>query len=85
MEHNAWQQAPGPVLVVPQGFDRVPDFDPRTGAHLWTVVSMFRWNPGTESPMLDMENLLTIQGPGCFYCGQPYTAHIAKRRCRGKS
>lgn len=84
MEYNAWRQPPGPALVVPKGFDRVPDFDPRTGEHLWTIVNMYRWNPGTESPILDMENLLTVQGPGCFYCEQVYTPQAAKRRCKGK-
>ncbi len=77
---------------VPQGqhvridghVDRIPEFDPRTGDHLWAVFSVYRWTPGVETPMLDQENLLTIQGPGCYYCLTEYTPAAATRRCKGK-
>lgn len=69
--------------------DRIPEFDPRTGDHLWNVIAMFRINPAaaadpTATPMLDGENLLSILGPGCFYCEEVYTPRLALRRCRGK-
>jgi hypothetical protein len=35
-------------------------------------------------PMLDQENLLTIVGPGCFYCEQPWSPRLARRRCPGE-
>lgn len=54
MEHNAWQQAPGPVLVVPQGFDRVPDFDPRTGAHLRQAARAARHLPRHRESILNL-------------------------------
>lgn len=67
--------------------DRIPDFDPRTGDHLWSVMTMYRvqpamWQDPTATPHLDMENLLTVQGPFCYYCEKPYTALLATRRCR---
>lgn len=72
-------------------FDRIPDYDPRTGDHLWVVTTAYRvvpeqWHSGdpTVTPMLDMENLLSVAGPGCFYCEQVYTPLLATRRCKGE-
>jgi hypothetical protein len=65
-------------------FDRVPDYDPRKGDHLWTINTMYRWGgPDVEQPTLDMENLLVIAGPGCFYCEKLYSPLLARRRCPG--
>lgn len=73
----------GQVHRIPGEFDRVPPYDPRSGDHLWTIASMYRWNPGTEHPHLNPENLLLIAGPGCYYCAEPYTPRLATRRCPG--
>lgn len=67
----------------------LPEFDPRTGDHLWNVVALFRINveqlgDPTATPMLDSENLVSIMGPGCLHCEEVYTPQLAKRRCRGK-
>ena len=67
--------------------DRIPEFDERTGDHLWSVMSMYRvqpamWQDPTATPHLDAENLLTVQGPFCYYCEKPYTSLLATRRCR---
>lgn len=71
--------------------DRIPDYDKRTGAHLWIVTGVWRVNPvqwtsgdPTVLPLLDQENPLSIAGPGCFYCEQYYTPLLAKRRCPGE-
>lgn len=72
------------MVEVPGGVNKVPDFDPQSGDHLWIIMAMYRWNPGTESPMLDTENLLLIPSPGCFYCEEPYTPRLAQRRCKGE-
>lgn len=69
--------------------DRVPDFDPRTGEHLWTIVTMYRIDPTkmsdpTHTPLLDNETLLTVAGPVCFYCEQAYTPRLLRRRCKGR-
>lgn len=70
--------------------DRIPDYDPRTGEHLWIVTTAHRvdpeqWRSGdpTATPMLDHENLLSVAGPGCYYCEQYYSPLLATRRCRG--
>lgn len=69
---------------VPNGVDRIPEYDPRSGDHLWIILTMYRWGgPAVELPVLDTENLLSVQGPGCYYCEQPYSQRIYKRRCPG--
>lgn len=67
--------------------------DPGRGEHLWTLLTMHRVSddmirrlnngetPGPE--LLDHENLLTLEGPGCFKCEQPYTPYLAHRKCTG--
>src|SRR5215207_9643061 len=49
----------------------------KSGEHLWTVFAVFQLlNPGKaaeDGVVLDLENLLTIEGPGCFVCEQPWT------------
>lgn len=64
--------------------DRVPDFDPRAGDHLWIVNATYRWGGPSEGPSyLDTENLILITGPGCYYCEQVWTPQLATRRCKG--
>lgn len=53
------------------------------GQHLWIVVPMFRVNPEAERVDLDGENLLSIEGPGCFWCEQPWTSELAAKPCGG--
>lgn len=62
----------------------VPDFDKRKGEHLWTVLACYQVkDPTAENLTLDHENLLTVAGPGCYYCEQPYSDRMKYRRCRG--
>ena len=68
--------------------NRLPDFDPRSGAHLWMVSSGYRvvpeqWRDRNHTPTLDHENLLTITVPFCWHCEQGYTPRLASRRCKG--
>lgn len=72
----------------PGRLDNVPEFDPRSGDHLWTVSTMYRVDPELfadkqHTPMLDHETLLLVVGPGCFYCEKVYSKLIASRRCGG--
>lgn len=67
--------------------------DPGRGEHLWIVITAHRVgddmirrlnrgeDPGTG--LLDHENLLTFEGPGCFKCEQPYSRYLAHRKCTG--
>lgn len=75
-------------IDAPGGIDRVPEFDPRAGDHLWTVVTMYqvdpaKWSDPDHLPILDHESLLTVAGPGCYYCEQRYSPQLASRRCKG--
>lgn len=59
--------------------------DPPPGQHLWMVLGMWHLTDPT-SPWydLDIENLMTIEGPGCFVCEQPYSAELAAAPCTGE-
>lgn len=47
------------------------------GRHLWVFTGMWRvTNPARERHEFDMENLLTVEGPGCFWCEQMWRADI---------
>jgi len=79
------QQRVDPDMLV----DRLPDYDPRTGDHLWMIVTSYRvvpeqWQDRTHTPMLDRENLLSITVPCCYYCEQAWTKRLASRRCPGE-
>lgn len=82
MQERQWTGT-GHAVEVPSQFNRIPDYDKRSGEHLWTIITMYRWAPGTETPMLDTENLLSVQGPDCYHCEKPYTKQLATRRCTG--
>lgn len=69
-------------------FDRMPEYDARTGDHLWIVATTFRVEPTRLSdpdavPMLDQENLLYISPYFCYFCEQLYTQRLGQRRCAG--
>jgi hypothetical protein len=49
---------------------KMPEF---TGVHLWICASVYQVaDPAGPQDLLDVENLLTLQGPGCYWCEQPY-------------
>lgn len=62
----------------------------RPGEHLWVMVAA--WiigDPGSARDpdvlkLMDRENLVQFQGPGCFKCERPYSGKMAKRRCLGQ-
>ncbi|MEU4750022.1 hypothetical protein AB0F93_03440 [Micromonospora tulbaghiae] len=76
---------------MPGHVDRVPEYDPRSGDHLWTVTCAYRVDPerftgeraGDGPALLDLENLLLTAGPGCFFCEQTWSPRLARRRCPG--
>lgn len=54
------------------------------GQHVWVMVGMWRLaDPAAEQHFLDTENLLTLEGPGCWACEQAYTPAIARTLCPG--
>ena len=57
---------------------------PPVGKHQWIHMALYRTSdPTAEHFNLDLENLLTIEGPGCFLCEEPYTPELAARPCPG--
>lgn len=66
---------------------RNPDFpEQRPGVHLWTTMHLYRCaEPEADQFFADMENLITIEGPGCYWCEEPYTRDLAGKPCKGES
>lgn len=65
----------------------LPDAIPpqRDGEHLWLVMAVFRAGDPTKGQFnLDTEALLTIEGPGCYYCEEPWRSGLEHRRCKGE-
>jgi hypothetical protein len=63
--------------------DRIPEFDLRTGRHLWVRTALYQAAPEAEYPMLDGENLLTVSPMHCHYCKCRYGDTVARFRCAG--
>jgi hypothetical protein len=82
-------QGTGETVQVAGHVDRVPEFDKRTGDHLWIMLACWRVDPAKlarplDGPsLLDSENMLTLNGPGCYFCEQIYSPRLATRRCKG--
>lgn len=56
----------------------------RPGKHLWVIAGMWRVDPRQVNEVhLDLENLISIEGPGCYHCEQAYTPELAARSCEG--
>lgn len=58
---------------------------PLPGIHMWVITGA--WHIVDPSPVasvhLDVENLLTLGGPGCYECEQMWTPAIAAQPCPG--
>lgn len=56
------------------------------GEHLWILAGMWAVKPEPRKGqyLLDVENLVTLTGPGCWYCEQPWTPELAAARCAGE-
>lgn len=71
---------------------RLPPTPPPGGPHQWTMAALWRLSgpaaraavAGTDAIHLDRENLLTIDGPGCWVCEAPWSEAIADRTCPGE-
>lgn len=60
------------------------EMPPFQGQHMWVVAAAFRVVPEPgKSYDLDMENLLTVDGPGCWYCERRWSPLIASIPCPG--
>ena len=58
------------------------------GEHLWVMINCYRiLHPErleTEAFHADLENLLSIDGPGCLWCEKTY-AEMKGKRCPGEA
>lgn len=53
------------------------------GKHLWIFVAVFAvQEPARSNQDFDSENLLTIEGPGCYWCEQVWKSTIGSK-CPG--
>lgn len=44
---------------------------PFVGRHLWAYTAVYQvQEPARTELQFDMENLMTLLGPGCWHCGQ---------------
>lgn len=60
------------------------NIDWQPGQHLWMALGMWQIkDPSSGKLMLDVENLMTIEGPGCYICEEPYTPELAAKACPG--
>lgn len=56
----------------------------KPGEHCWIVTGMWRVTPRTKGEyQLDTENLITLDGPGCFHCEELWSPELAARPCAG--
>lgn len=53
------------------------------GQHLWVITGAWTVTLGKEQYLLDTENLMTLDGPGCFWCGCYSTEKDARLPCPG--
>lgn len=54
--------------------------------HLWIVMAAYRVNPLAPRPwLMGVDNLVTADGPGCFFCEADYTPEVASRPCPGEA
>jgi hypothetical protein len=66
--------------------DKIPEYDPRSGSHFWIMVTSYKVDPAKALEgelLMDHESLVSVAGPGCYYCESEYTKLIASRRCKG--
>jgi hypothetical protein len=69
--------------------NRIPDYDPVTGEHAWTVSALFGIRDpqaafSQGSAMLDRENLWGISGVFCYHCEQVWSELLAEAPCDGE-
>lgn len=52
------------------------------GEHMWVLTAMWQVDPAAAHKVLDLDNLLTMDGPLCYWCDQLYAPTI-EERCPG--
>ena len=58
---------------------------PKPGQHLWIVTGCWQVvDPTADRFELDVETLLTVDGPGCWVCEEIWTPELAAKPCQGE-
>ena len=90
MPHNNNDRPPAPlvlstgVMMQVDNIDRIPQWDDSDPQHLWIWLAAYRAGVTAETPMLDGETLLIVQGPMCYHCDLSYTPRVAAQKCAGE-
>lgn len=59
----------------------LPEFK---GEHCWVVAGVWSVQPRAGGEyLLDTENLISLDGPGCFHCEEYWSPEIAAKPCPG--
>lgn len=56
----------------------------KRGEHLWVMAAIFKTVPIQQDVIMDHENLINIDGPGCFWCEQMWKPGLENSWCNGK-
>jgi hypothetical protein len=71
----------------PLHVDKVPPYDPVIREHIWVMNGAWRVFPKSwkrnDTGHLDLESLILLVGPGCYYCNKLYTDLESTRLCQG--
>lgn len=58
------------------------------GEHLWIVAGAWKVNPENWHSAgrvdLDVENMVSLSGLGCYWCEREYEKRLTYRRCPGE-
>jgi hypothetical protein len=54
--------------------------------HLWVYTGLWEVRDPRQRQRVDLdtENLLSVDGPGCFICERMWSARLAARPCEGE-
>lgn len=64
--------------------DRRLEQHDKPGSHLWIITGAWvTTDPRAKRLDLDIENLVSIAGPGCLKCERPFSNRLASQPCRG--
>ncbi len=64
---------------------RRPVFDKEKREHFWVATSVYAINIKSEGMvLLDSENYVMTEGPGCFFCCVQYAQGMEETLCKGE-
>lgn len=73
-----------PHIYIHEEMDRVPEWDPMTGAHFWTAVLYFHVKRPSQVNDLGEDALVKVVGPVCYHCERYYADPKTPSGCSGR-